>query len=339
MPQQPPVKVLPDTVPGFWHAQANFDPDTQPVKLLHLAPGVLQSDVAEGGVPLEYVSRGRPGAGRIDWLDSLPAEQGDDDELSLVFDSEPLTEPLTLLGHSRLRLALQIDTPVAGIWVRLNELDPDGASWPVSHFVGSLNRLLDDQAPVPFASGEFNEFEIRLNFCAHQFAAGSRLRLALSDAPWPMTLALPPTRWRSRPDRAELTLPLATADAERPLPFELKPGSDPQPVRPDWQSGPDGSVRVEHVPSRYDYKDREVGTRLSGQTEVVSELLANGTTIYTQTASRSWQRDGWDCRLEVGCQLEAAALQIQITEWLQASHDGEVIFRREHRNQLPRELL
>ncbi len=340
VPQQPPVKALPDTVPGYWQVQTDFDPDSQPVKILHLAPGVLQSKATEGAVSIEYVSRDRPGAGRIDWLDTLPTEQGADDDLSLTFDSEPLAEPLTLLGHARVRLSLQIDTPAAGIWVRLNELDADGASWPVCHFVGSLNRLLDDESPIAFQSGEVHEFEIELNFCVHQFAPGSRLRLALSDAPWPMTLAMPPTRWRSRLDRAELLVPLASsADVDRPLPFQLNPGNDPPPRRPDWQQNPDGSVQVEHVTSHYDYTDGEVGTRLTGQTKGRSELLADGTTIYNQTSSRGWQRDGWDCRLESGCRLEASASQIQIVEWLQASSDGEVVFHPEHRDQLPRELL
>lgn len=340
VPEAPPVKTLPATVPGHWQAEGQWPPAERSVQVFFLSPGELHCDPAGEPGSIEYVSRGRPGAGRVDWLDTLPTEQSADDALARTFDSEPLAQPLTLLGQVRVHLVLQIDTPAAGIWVRLNELDEHGSSWPVCHFVGSLNRLLDDREPQPFSTAGEYEFEIPLTFCAHRFAARSRLRLALSDAPWPMTLPLPPTRWRCDLSRARMIVPLApAAGSDHTLPFTLKSGSDPEPKRPDWQERADGSVRVKHVPSRYDYQDREVGTRLSGHTEGVSEVRADGVTVYTQTSSRGWRRGDWDCQLDCGCRLEATASQIQITEWLEASANGEIIFRREHRNRLPRELL
>ncbi|MFS9605101.1 CocE/NonD family hydrolase C-terminal non-catalytic domain-containing protein, partial [Klebsiella pneumoniae] len=55
-----------------------------------------------------------------------PTDQRRDDANSLCFDSQPLTEPLALLGDARLTLRLASDTTCGQLVARLNAIAPDG---------------------------------------------------------------------------------------------------------------------------------------------------------------------------------------------------------------------
>jgi putative CocE/NonD family hydrolase len=121
----------------------------------------------------------------------MPIDQRVDDARSLVFDSEPLAEPVEILGTPALRLAFDSDCPVAQVVVRLNEVFPDGTSARVSYGVLNLTHRNGDEFPEPLAPGARMEAVVRLNDIAHAFAAGHRMRLALSTAYWPILWPAP----------------------------------------------------------------------------------------------------------------------------------------------------
>ncbi len=61
-----------------------------------------------------------------------------DDGLSLCFDSEPVSEPIELLGNPVVELDLASDRPQAQIGIRLCDVSPDGSSLRVSYAVLNL---------------------------------------------------------------------------------------------------------------------------------------------------------------------------------------------------------
>ena len=67
----------------------------------------------------------------------LAGDQRPDDAVSLTFDSEPLAEPLEILGLPEATLELAVDRPVALVVVRLCDVFPDGTSALVTR--GLLN--------------------------------------------------------------------------------------------------------------------------------------------------------------------------------------------------------
>ena len=115
-----------------------------------------------------------------------PTDQRRDDACSLCFDSQPLTEPMALLGDVRLDLRLSVDKPCGQVVARLNAVAPDGQVSQITYGVLNLN-LRDDfahaSAPVP---GEPMQVKLSLDHVGFRLPAGYRLRLALSTASFPL---------------------------------------------------------------------------------------------------------------------------------------------------------
>jgi hypothetical protein len=113
-----------------------------------------------------------------------------------VFESEPLTDDLVMLGHGSVDLWFESTAADADIEVTLTEVRPDGEEMLVqSGLLRASHRHLRDDAtelrPVkthleadsePLEAGVFNEVRVELFPFGHIFRAGSRLRLAV-DTP------------------------------------------------------------------------------------------------------------------------------------------------------------
>ncbi|HKJ08351.1 MAG TPA: CocE/NonD family hydrolase, partial [Gammaproteobacteria bacterium] len=115
-----------------------------------------------------------------------PIDQREDDGKSLVFDSDPLPEPLEMLGAPRLELELAVDRPVAHVIVRLNDVAPDGASARVTYGALNLTHRDGHESPVPMEPGRRYRIAIRLNDVAYRFEPGHTLRIAVSTSYWPI---------------------------------------------------------------------------------------------------------------------------------------------------------
>ena len=138
-----------------------------------------------------------------------PLDQRPDDGLSLCFDSEPLAEPLAFLGAPVLELELAVERPQAFLAVRLSEVLAGGPVAEVSFGLLNLTHREGHETPRPLRPGERVRVRVTLNDNAHRFAAGSRIRVALSTALWPMV-------WPS-PEPVTLTLFAGSGWLELPL--------------------------------------------------------------------------------------------------------------------------
>ncbi len=138
-----------------------------------------------------------------------PPDQRPDDALSLSFDSEPLTGDLPILGAPLLTLDLAVDRPNALVAVRLSEVLPDGASARVSFGVLNLTHRDGHEEIAPMTPGRRTRVQVKLNDAAHVFAAGSRIRVAVSTALWPMV-------WPS-PEPVTLTVHAGASSLELPV--------------------------------------------------------------------------------------------------------------------------
>jgi uncharacterized protein len=115
----------------------------------------------------------------------LPGDQRPDDALALAFTSEPLPEPLEILGCPELELALASDRPQALIVVRLCDVAPDGASALVGRGLLNLTHRDSHEDVSPLEPGKRYDVRVPLDFAAHSFPAGHRLRVAVSPTYWP----------------------------------------------------------------------------------------------------------------------------------------------------------
>lgn len=115
-----------------------------------------------------------------------PTDQRRDDAQSLCFDSEPLGEPLALLGDVRLDLKLSSDTACGQLVARLNAVAPDGQVTQITYGVLNLNLRDDFGTLSPPVPGEPMQVCLNLDHVGIRVPAGYRLRLALGTASFPL---------------------------------------------------------------------------------------------------------------------------------------------------------
>ncbi|TDN42803.1 hypothetical protein EDF64_11059 [Curtobacterium flaccumfaciens] len=114
----------------------------------------------------------------------LPPDQRAEDGRSVCFDL-PLDEPVDVLGNVLVHLAVTSDQPRATVTVRLCDVAPDGSSTLVTRGVLNAAKRNGTDGNVPLEPGVPAELPVRLVSTGHRFAAGHRLRVAVSTSYWP----------------------------------------------------------------------------------------------------------------------------------------------------------
>ena len=97
-----------------------------------------------------------------------------------------LQETLTILGAPVVNLDVAADQENAFVCVRLNEVLTSGESLQISYGVLNLTHRDSHEFPELLVPGERYSVRIELNHIAHTFAAGSRIRVAISTTFWPI---------------------------------------------------------------------------------------------------------------------------------------------------------
>jgi uncharacterized protein len=220
------------THPGRWLAAASWPAPQVVTRSLRLGPGALGSAVPEPAATAAAVPAGddepelrirgteSSGADLGQWGGhggplEFPPDQRPDDGLSLSFDTEPLAEPVEILGIPVARLELAADQPCALVAVRLCDVWPDGASTLISRGLKNLTHYKSDEYPEPLVPGQRYAVDVPLNAIGYQVPAGHRLRLSVSPTYWPWA-------W---PSPARVTLSLFPGGSAFDLPVWTDPGA------------------------------------------------------------------------------------------------------------------
>ena len=252
---------------GRWVAEATWPSPRITPKRLALGPGRLLEEASGPETPLGWRSPQSIGLAAGDWCsfgggDDAPTDQRDDDGGSLTFDSAPLGERLEILGAPVADLELAVDRPQAALAVRLNEIRPDGSSVRVTYGVLNLTHRTSHEHPEALEPGRRYRVRVALNHIAHAFAAGSRLRLAISTAYWPVV-------W---PSAQAVALTLFTGASGLELPVRPPdPGDDR--LRPF--EAPEGAPPASYVELRPRRVERTV-EREGAAGEIVYGVVSEG---------------------------------------------------------------
>lgn len=232
----PPDPMLRE-VPGQWRLEDSWPPRRLRAETLH-----LQKDRSLGARPSETdVHRLRyvPSAGGVAgfwWGEPLP-DQRPADALSFVYDSAPLDADLEILGLPRVALRASADAPLAHWFVRLSDVAPDGQVTLVTGAgVNGAHRASATQ-PAALVPGRAETFDLELHFTSWVFPRGHRIRVAVSNALWPMIWPTPYAMTTSLhvggDGASRLVLPVIPFE-ERPRPdFVAVPMGEPAP-RGTW---------------------------------------------------------------------------------------------------------
>jgi uncharacterized protein len=223
-------------LPGYWRTETALPPARTEQRVLYCGPGhsLGAAPGPDESVQLRYVPSAGVEAGH--WWGELTSDQRGADAYSLVFDSEPLAADTEILGFCRVEIHGLADASPLHWFARVSDVAPDGTTTLVAGG-GRPERpdpLRDPAAPVPGVGGVGSQPEpdwlpLPLHACSWVFPAGHRIRLAISNAMWPMIWPTPrpaTATLRLGATGTRLVLPVVPADPGRPVPSfaELEEG-------------------------------------------------------------------------------------------------------------------
>ncbi len=284
------------------------------------------------------------------WLGpELPGDQRSDDGKSVCFDSAPLEADTDIAGAPEVTLRLRSDQPQGQIAVRLNHVHPDGASTRITYGVLNLSHRDSASDPAPLPVGEPVDIKLRLDHIAYRVPAGHQLRVAISNAYWPLI-------WPA-PHKAKLTLTAGNIS----LPVRPTAKSDERQFPPADADGPwqAEEVRAENHVRR---------TETDHTTGVVSLIIEDDFgkmkdldhgLIKGSTARERWsihpddplsakgachwttemERDGIILRTETKCDMSSDATQFHLSATLEAYENNVLIYDKHITEQIPRDQM
>lgn len=346
----------PKARPGRWVTEESWPSGRTAWRTLLLGDGVL------GGQPLsELTLRHSPvhrhGALAGGWCPGSldhPADQREEDALCLTFTSDPLAEPLELLGRPRLHVDIAVDRPLALIVARLCHIAPDGVSTLVTRSALNLTHRDSDEEPSELKPGKRYSISFELNVAGQVIPAGHRLRLALSTTYWPWL-------WPS-PEDAELTV--FTGDVSR-LELPVRPSSpdDGQdPFEAPKQAPALNRRTLALTPPRHTIgRDPATGALVfendpegSGTSVLVDadlevswgyldrySILEHDPLSASVTCERTYElaRRDWRVRVETTSTMTSDSNSFHIDDRLEAFEGRRRVFVRSWSRSLPRDLL
>jgi predicted acyl esterase len=167
------------------------------------------------------------------WWGELLSDPRPVDAFSLVYDSAPLTEDLAILGRPQVLLQASATAPLADWFARLSDVAPDGT---VTQITGAgLNGAQRDSmsAPGDLEPSKMYPLTIKMHLTAWTFPKGHRIRLAISNALWPMVLPTPYSMTTSLQlggkDGSRLALPVVPVQGKTTIGFSPPQLSEERP--------------------------------------------------------------------------------------------------------------
>ena len=186
----PPNPNLPE-VPGEWRREDVWPPPEAKSTTFFLQPDhtLASTDAKPATHQLKYVPTVGVEAGF--WWGELLSDPRPVDAFSLVYDSAPLTEDTATLGRPRALLQASANAIQADWFARLSDVAPDGT---VTQITGAgINGAQRESMSEPRAlePGKVYSLDIEMHLTSWVFPKGHSIRVAISNALWPMVLPTP----------------------------------------------------------------------------------------------------------------------------------------------------
>lgn len=215
-PPDPNIK----EIPGEWRAEKTWPPENLRAQTFFFEPNHALGSNAPAATDatrheLRYFPSVGPEAGF--WWGDFTTDQRPIDAFSLVYDSAPLEKDLAILGWPRAILQVSASAPLADWFVRLSDVAPDGTVTIVTGAGQSGAQRVSASNPTDLEPGREYKLPIELHLTSWIFQPGHRIRVAISNAlfpmiwptPYPMTTSL----FLGGPNGSHLELPIVPLEA------------------------------------------------------------------------------------------------------------------------------
>jgi uncharacterized protein len=283
----------------------------------------------------------------------LPHDQREEDGGALVFDSDPLPEPLELLGPPLVEFTLSVNEPIAMVAVRLIDVAPDGKATRITYGLLNLCHRDSHESPSPIPVGEEFQVSVRFNDIAQVVPEGHRLRLAVSTSYWPLAWPPPkPVQLAINPEESTLVLPVRTAPdlAVDPVPFEPPEGAPAlemtvlESPTQNWVVSRDLSAdrsTLEVIDDQGAFRIDEHGLELRRKTYEWYRSTANEfTSVEGEIVStRAVARGGWSAETVARTHLTCTEDAFHLHATLDAYESGRRVFAKTWDREIPREYI
>lgn len=279
-----------------------------------------------------------------------------DESAGPTFTTEPLTQPVSILGVPEVVLHLEVSAPVAMAVVRLTDVAPDGTSYQVSAGVLNLTHRRSSVEPEPLVPGVVEPVTVPLRTAGYRFAPGHRIRVSVASSYWPVLWPSPYTaefelhRGPATPSRLVLpVVPAAGGPGDLPVPaFKTTPadvpsiggpGEDDLPV---WRIDQDVLAETTTVTihdgggwhlqdGRYLYAAETLTLTASDRDPATASMDANVVYRWHEVANR--------IEIRARSHQSSDATDFDLAVDLAVDLDGERFFERQWQERIPRHLV
>ncbi|MGA7402935.1 MAG: CocE/NonD family hydrolase [Candidatus Sulfotelmatobacter sp.] len=282
-----------ENVPGEWRREDVWPPkEAQPSTLFLQSDHSLAKTVAQRDThQLKYVPSMGVEAGF--WWGELLSDVRPVDAFSLVYDSAALVEDVAILGRPHALLRASATAPLADWFARLSDVAPDGT---VTQITGAgINGAQRDSISEPrdMEPGKIYALDIEMHLTSWVFPKGHRIRVAISNALWPMMLPTPYSMTTSLElggrDGSRVVLPIVPEHAVAPPAFSPpEPSEERTDVKTEGFPWP-GEWTVERDEARHTttvhWKGKEGGTYPWGTETDYENLTYDADDAHPETSS------------------------------------------------------
>ena len=274
------------------------------------------------------------------WLGpEMPGDQRGDDALSLCYDSAPLANDCDIVGAVKVNLRLSSDTSDGQIAVRLNHIHPDGASTRITYGVLNLAQRNDHALADALPIGHDIEVNFDLDHIAYRVPKGHKLRIAISNAYWPLLWPMPENSTLAI-TQGEIQLPISPhgtdderyfppPDAEEPWDAQQIRASDNQRhITTDMKSGVTTLEIIDDFGAVEDQQHGMVSCSVAREWWSIhpnDPLSASGKTHWTEERSRG----NWVTRTEAFAEMTCDSENFYLTARMEAYENDTLICEKD----------
>ena len=338
--------------PGRWISAPSWPSPVTEDRVLHVTAEGLSDRPSD--VPIPIACPETAGHAAQTWCmygagPDGPLDQNRELGRMAVFETAPLTEDLEIFGFPVLETRVTSDVPQANLAAVLSLVAPDGPATLISFGVLNLTHRTSHATPSALPIGEAVDATLQLNVIGQRIPSGYRLRLALSQAYWPLIFPSPQKARLTLTD-ARLVLPVHDPAQDGPKLATFGPPEGAAPLETEVLSGATGHRHLSldyptGVETYSRHADTGAATHLhTGLTvrydnEDRFEIHPDDPTSARATCrwTKSYRRGDWQTEVESFVAVEALRDVWRVTARLEARDaEGEVLTRDWHED-IPRD--
>lgn len=231
------------TLPGVWRAYDGWPVRGTWHERLYLQPhhALTREAQASGADELRYLPSTGKDSG-IFWWGDLQPDQRPVDAHSLYYQTGPLAHDTAIIGLPHVTLRAAASAPLANWFARLEDVAPDGRVTLVTGAALAGAQRDSMTHPKDLVPGRFYTLSFDLHLASYVFPKGHRIRLAVSNALWPVAWPTPYSMYT--------TLALGGGGSWLDLPRVPLAGSAPPSSllsRPTAVAAPPGIIGIDYA--------------------------------------------------------------------------------------------